>query len=63
LGKRIEHQMLTTSNIDSSRGAGKILTNSTGAELTRSVDVGAGGLQNLLIRMVLMFIQPPLMET
>jgi hypothetical protein len=33
--------------IDSSRGAGKILrTNSTGAELTRSVDVGAGGLQN-----------------
>jgi len=33
--------------IDSNRGAGKILrTNSTGAELTRSVDVGAGGLQN-----------------
>ena len=33
--------------IDSNRGAGKILrTNSNGAELTRSSDVGAGGLQN-----------------
>ena len=33
--------------IDSTRGAGKILrTNSTGTELTRSSDVGAGGLQN-----------------
>ena len=33
--------------IDSSRGAGKILrTNVDGAELTRSSDVGAGGLQN-----------------
>ena len=33
--------------IDSSRGAGKILRpDNTGAELTRSSDVGAGGLQN-----------------
>ena len=37
-----DHQM-----IDSNRGAGKILRpNSDGAELTRSSDVGAGGLQN-----------------
>ena len=37
-----DHQM-----IDSSRGAGKILRpNNNGAELTRSSDVGAGGLQN-----------------
>ena len=37
-----DHQM-----IDSNRGAGKILRpNNTGAELTRSSDVGAGGLQN-----------------
>ena len=37
-----DHQM-----IDSNRGAGKILRpNSTGVELTRSSDAGAGGLQN-----------------
>ena len=39
-----DHQL-----IDSSRGAGKILrtgANGNGAELTRSVDAGAGGLQN-----------------